>query len=215
MLKKSIIKLVRKYGLWRIVQVILSGTAVILILVAALTFLLPLNTAAIAANTASGPNIPQNQALRDVAEQGSVDIDSLVRSMRTGLFKSASAVRDNPMADKTIERIRSQLKLQCVMDMNGQKVAYIKIKNVGLRKGVVGETVEDMFTVVDIQEKRVELNGKLNRYRIYLANTPTIQRQIVDGQCSTIVQQHATSRESRHNGRNTCALHSISRRRHH
>ncbi len=97
------------------------------------------------------------ETLPEAVSPSSSSIDSFVQSMRPGLFKSASAVRDNPMADKTIERIRSQLKLQCIMDMNGQKVAYIKIKSVGLKKCILGETVEDMFTVVDIQNRRVEL----------------------------------------------------------
>ena len=74
--------------------------------------------------------------------------------IRAGLFKSAVAIQGKPLADKTIDRIKSELKLQCVMTLNDQLVAYIHIKGGGLKKCVVGDTVNDMFTVIDIDKTK-------------------------------------------------------------
>ena len=86
--------------------------------------------------------------------------DDLAGVFRAGLFKAATGLRDKPIADKTIERIKSQLKLQCIMEMNGQPVAYISIKSDGLRKCSIGDYVNDLFTVLDInkQNKSVEIS---------------------------------------------------------
>lgn len=81
----------------------------------------------------------------------------LAAAMRPGLFKSAAPLSDRPMADKTIEKIRSQLRLQCIMRIQGQFVAYVNVENRGLKKCRVGDCVEDLFTVVNIKEKSVEL----------------------------------------------------------
>ncbi len=76
---------------------------------------------------------------------------------RKGLFRPATPVADKPMADKTIERIKSQLKLQCVMNMNNEPVAYINITGVGLRKCKVGESIQDLFTVTVINTNSVDV----------------------------------------------------------
>jgi len=77
---------------------------------------------------------------------------------RPGLFKSVGAIQDKPMADKTVERIRSQLKLRCVMHIQGEAVAYVSIKNQGVKKCRVGESVADLFTVISIQPKSIEIS---------------------------------------------------------
>ena len=156
MIKNYLSNLMEKYGSWRITNIILSVITGTLLVVVLLNLLLPLKASAITLNVIDNPTISHADLAAKVSKDSHA-VDQLINSMRTGLFKSASTVSDNPMADKTIERIRSELKLQCVMDMNGQRVAYIKIKSVGLRKCVVGETVEDMFTVIDINDKRVDL----------------------------------------------------------
>ncbi len=61
------------------------------------------------------------------------------------------------MRDKTIAKIRSQLKLQCIMDLKGEPVAYIRIKGEGMKKYEIGD-VCDQFTVLDIGEKNIAIS---------------------------------------------------------
>ncbi len=86
------------------------------------------------------------------------DAEAVLSVFRPGMFRSAAPLQDKPMADRTIERIRSQLSLQCVMEMNGRPVAYIHIKDAGLKCCVVGESVGDLFTVLQIREKSVDVS---------------------------------------------------------
>ena len=88
----------------------------------------------------------------------SVDEETVLNAVRKGLFRSASPLRDRPIADKTIERIRSQLALGCILEVDGESVAYIRVKDLGLKRCRIGESVEDLFTVLDIQEKSVAIS---------------------------------------------------------
>jgi hypothetical protein len=90
------------------------------------------------------------------------------RFFRTGLFKSAIALQGKPLADKTIERIKSQLKLQCIMTLNGQLVAYIQIKDVGMKKCAVGDTVSDMFTVLNIDKAKKSVDISIIDHKVTL-----------------------------------------------
>ena len=76
------------------------------------------------------------------------------------MFRPATGLRDKPLANRTIERIKDQLKLKCVMEMNGQPVAYINIQGTGLKKCRVGDNINDLFIVLDInkQNKSVEIS---------------------------------------------------------
>ena len=75
--------------------------------------------------------------------------------IRPGLFKASTGVVGRPMAEATIERIKSQLKLRCIMEMKGEPTAYINIKAIGLKRCGVGDNVGDIFTVVDIGKRNV------------------------------------------------------------
>lgn len=77
---------------------------------------------------------------------------------RNDLFQSPTPLRDVPMADDTIERIRSRLRLQCIMEMNGESVAYINIEGVGFRQCRVGDVVSDLFTVLEIAANYVQIS---------------------------------------------------------
>lgn len=77
---------------------------------------------------------------------------------RTGLFKPATPLRDKPVADKTIERIRSKLKLQCIMEINHEPTAYILIDGSGLKQCRPGQTIHDLFTVLAIHQDRVDVS---------------------------------------------------------
>ena len=94
----------------------------------------------------------------DLSKLGKPEPDQLrkvTEIIRPGLFKSETPLSDKPMADKTVERIRSQLELRCIMELNGEPVAYVRIKGKGLKKCGIGETVLDLFTVLDIGEKSI------------------------------------------------------------
>lgn len=84
-------------------------------------------------------------------------------SVRAGLFKPSRRVNGNSYVDKTVQDIFKSLKLQCIMPIGGQKVAYIVLKKGQLRKCKVGDTVKDMFTVIDIQSDNVNIDILGNR----------------------------------------------------
>lgn len=84
-------------------------------------------------------------------------VDSELSGFRAGLFKAASVVANKTIADKTVEKIKSKLKLQCVINLSGQRTAYIKIKDLGMKKCTVGDSVEDMFSVLDVFKDSVEV----------------------------------------------------------
>ena len=86
------------------------------------------------------------------------DQGAILSALRPGLFKSAAPMRDRPIADKTIERIRSQLSLGCILETEGDLVAYIRVKDLGLKRCKIGDSVEDLFTVLDINEKSIVIN---------------------------------------------------------
>lgn len=82
----------------------------------------------------------------------------MTHSIRNGLFKPSRRVNTGSITDKTVERIFSSLKLQGIMSIRGQKVAYIVLKNGQMRKCKIGEIVKDMFTVTDIQKNSVSID---------------------------------------------------------
>ena len=96
--------------------------------------------------------------LSEVLHHESLESSTVKEIARSGLFKLDTSIRDKPMADKTIEMIRSQLKLQCILELNGEPIAYVHIKDKGLRKCRVGDSVDDLFTVLGINEKSIEIS---------------------------------------------------------
>jgi len=108
-------------------------------------------------DTSPNMNAVASNKLSEILQPDSAEFQELSKIMRQGLFKSVTPLRDKPMADKTIERIKSQLKLQCIMEMNGEPVAYVNIKGTGLKKCKVGDSVSDLFTVLNINKKSIEV----------------------------------------------------------
>jgi hypothetical protein len=82
----------------------------------------------------------------------------LARMIRPGLFKTAAGLRERPLADKTVENIRSKLTLQCIMPINNELVAYINVSGAGLKSCRVGDSVTDLFTVLNISKTEVEIS---------------------------------------------------------
>ena len=151
-------KILQKYGSWKLLQALLVAGIIISACVLILELVIPVRFDSDAfgnlssVNTIAAGNI--SEALQ-TETSGHPAVDKIVRS---GLFKLDTSIRDKPMADKTIEMIRSQLKLQCILELNGEPVAYVHIKDKGLRRCRVGDSVDDLFTVLGINEKSVEIS---------------------------------------------------------
>lgn len=157
MLKKRINKLVEHYGLWRSIHSVLITALVILICVFLLEVAAPVRISSWNSGVSTNTNGTAAGNLQEILQIKKTSLPELMKVVRLNLFKAATPLRDKPMADKTVERIKSQLKLQCLMEMNGQRVAYINIKGVGLKKCCVGDCVNDLFTVLNINENDVEI----------------------------------------------------------
>ncbi len=91
-------------------------------------------------------------------QSDTADNTDLAEAIRPGLFKSATPLRGKPMADKTVEKIKSKLKLQCILEMDQEPVAYINIDGVGLKQCRSGQSINDLFIVLDINKDNVEIS---------------------------------------------------------
>jgi len=150
-------KLVKRYGLWRLVHITLAGTIVFLAIAFGAELAAPVVKDFDMGATLISVTPDVTEGRVSLFEPARVDFARFARMIRPRLFRAATPLRDKPMADKTIERIRAQLKLQCVIRIDGKPVAYINVKGTGLKKCEVGDSVADLFTVIDIKEKSVEI----------------------------------------------------------
>ena len=149
-------KLTGRLGLWRLIHMTGITTVTILTVVFVLELTVPVQIDTQTISPSPGPSVtPFGHKAADVGalRAGFSELTTITRS---DLFKSATVLADKPMAEKTVERIKSQLKLQCIMRIKGKIVAYINIKGTGLKRCQIGERIEDLFTVVDIGDKAVE-----------------------------------------------------------
>jgi len=160
MLKKSLDTIIRRFGLWRSIHVLLGAGTIILFCTAAVRTSIPISIANFDSQANTASDVLTASSLSETLEAKSESSDELVKIFRPGLFKAATGLRDRPLANKTIERIKSQLTLKCVMEMRGQPVSYIDIKDFGLKKCSIGDSVSDLFTVLNInkQNKSVEIS---------------------------------------------------------
>ena len=138
------------------VQIAFIASIIVFVITIILELAIPLQLDNSLVNNSNINVIASNDFTKTI-QQESKDLKELAKIMRTGFFKSEATLSDKPMADKTIERIRSQLKLQCIMELNGEPVAYVDIKGVGLKKCKIGDSINDLFTVLNINEKSVEI----------------------------------------------------------
>lgn len=157
MAENRVYKFSDKNGLLRLIQTILIAGIAVCSVVLILELLLPVNL-----NSDSSGVLPVVSSVNanglsqtDIAEAGKNQ--SIAKITRSGLFKLESSLNDRPMADKTIDMIRSQLKLRCIMELNGEPVAYVHIQNEGLQKCKVGDSVKDLFTVLNIGDRSIEI----------------------------------------------------------
>ena len=61
-----------------------------------------------------------------------------------------------------------QICKQCIMDISGKTTAYITIKGVGLRKCCIGDKVQDLFTVLDINEQNKSVDISIVEHKVTL-----------------------------------------------
>jgi hypothetical protein len=156
MLKHKIKTLIDKHGIWHLVHMLQVTTITLLFLLIIAMLVIP-TTIDNPVNSFEPVNIAKinnNDNASDLMQHTDIEFPS---SMWNNLFKPASAIRTRSMDDKTVERIKSQLALQCIMNIGDEQVAYININNKGLRKCKNGDTVQDMFKVIDIQNNQVVL----------------------------------------------------------
>ncbi len=157
MFTRSLHALVRRYGIWLILQVALGAGLLALTAVLALEFARPVRVSGEPARTiATGEFMAADRLLEGLPTRETVS-NRIAAAMRAGLFKSATPLGDKPMGDKTIEKILSQLRLQCIIPINGELVAYVNVERCGLKKCRVGDSVEDLFTVISIGERSIEV----------------------------------------------------------
>lgn len=156
MLKKTIYRLVNRYDAWRWVQIVLVGGIIASAGTLVSKLVMPLRWNNDTANTAAINTIAANDLFK-IGQPESTGFQEVAKIIRPGLFKSETPLRDNPMADRTIERIRSQLKLVCITQLNGELVAYVDVKGEGMKQCRVGDSVGDLFTVLNIYEKSIEI----------------------------------------------------------
>ena len=157
MLQKPLNRFIQRVGLWWVLQVTLGIGIVTAATVSILYMALPVHVRGEPAAVTADEDLVSGDELLERLQSPEATGNRLAKVMRPGLFKSATPLRDRPMADKTIERIRSLLKLQCIMQIRGEPVAYVNVQNSGLKKCRVGDSVEDLFTVLGIHEKSVDI----------------------------------------------------------
>jgi hypothetical protein len=140
------------------VQICLAGVSVTLLGAAVAAVAVPVRVDRGEAQITMPTELTSSSAPAAGADGGSEADRRLAKVMRQGLFKPASPQQDKPMADQTIARIRSSLKLQSIIRIAGQPVAYVNVKDSGLKKCRVGECVSDLFTVLSIADRSVEIS---------------------------------------------------------
>jgi hypothetical protein len=146
------------HGLSFAVQVCLVGASVILLAAAVAAVAVPVRIDSRDARIAVPTELPNSPAPTAGSEGDSEAHRRLAKVMRQGLFQPAVPQQDKPMADQTIARIRSSLKLQSIIQIAGQPVAYVNVKDLGLKRCRVGECVSDLFTVLSIGDRFVEIS---------------------------------------------------------
>lgn len=165
MLKQRIQEIIQRIGVWRSIHLALAGGIAVMLFFAIVELLVPVSIASpdLFAGRFSEAGFQTDADATEPAKE-------LSEVFRSGFFKADAGPNDRPIADKTIERIRDQLKLRCIMELNGQPVAYINIQGVGLKKCFVGDSVSDLFTVIDIdkQNKSVAISIVKHKVTLYM-----------------------------------------------
>lgn len=155
MVMRLLNELINRYGPWRLAQCGLAGLAVGLVVLLVLEMVIPVrlntNPAAVGADTGT-------RGVSEIQQATTSDFQELAKVFRRGLFKAATPLSDRPLADRMIENIRSKLTLKSILTIRGEPVAYIHVKGAKLRPCRVGDSVGELFTVLNIAERSVEIS---------------------------------------------------------
>jgi len=84
------------------------------------------------------------------------------------LFKPAIPLPARRVAGQTVERVRNMVRLNAIMVRDDELIAYIRIKDIGLRPFRVGDRIEELFAVTRIDPRSVELEIAGERIRLDL-----------------------------------------------
>ena len=151
-------KRLERYITWQYAHAIMAICVIVTALISALAFAWPVR------NTIRITDTSPETASKDVNDFGEwLQSQGLCSSasftpIRSGLFKSASRLRRAP-EDKTVERIKSQLKLRSLTSLKGVPIAFVTVEGEGMRPFRIGETIVDSVKVLDIdlQQNQVEI----------------------------------------------------------
>jgi hypothetical protein len=158
MLKTWINKIVSYYGIWRLAHILLATSIFVFIGIIILAVITPIQLNSNAVNVSTNVNLAANNYLSEVLQSKSLDMKQLVEAFRPNLFRASTSPRDKPMAEETIEKIKSKLKLQCIVEISGEPVAYVNIQGTGLKKCKIGDSISDLFTILNIYQNSVEIS---------------------------------------------------------
>jgi hypothetical protein len=158
MIRKLVNRVLARYGPWRAAQTGLALLIVCLALLLLFELVIPVQPGRDMGDVAIDQSIMASRVVPELPEPNSADLREIAKVFRAGLFKSTAPLGDRPLADRTIERIRSQLSLKSILPINGEPVAYIHIKGMGLKDCRIGDSVSDLFTVLNIGERNVEIS---------------------------------------------------------
>ena len=157
MLIKAYRRLIQKFGMWWLVQFGLVSAVVLLTCIILLQLLYPIQINTSLVSDMVAERMLTSNGIGSGDANDTMDNIELANEYSPKMFKAATPLNNKPMANKEIQRIKSQLQLQCVMEMGGAPVAYINIKGNGLKKCTIGERVGDLFTVLDIAKDHIEI----------------------------------------------------------
>lgn len=167
MIRKYIGRIIDSFGVWRCLQVVFLGFSLIFIATTVSQFIVPLSSFGNYVVEGNNSGVIAGKEISVLLGKNKKKTELAV-AYRPGMFRPATCLRDKPIANKTIERIKGQLKLQCVMEINNELVAYITIQGVGLKKCCVGENVNGLFTVLNINEQNKSVDLSIIEHKVTL-----------------------------------------------
>lgn len=167
MIKTYFENIVIRFGIWRTVHTALVSFSVILLTAAICQLFVPIRSGQTDSQPGNTSKFIPNENISTLLNENKDKTKETI-AYRPGMFRPATGLRDRPLANKTIERIKEQLKLKCVMEMNDQLVAYINIQGVGLKKCCIGDNINDLFTVLDINKQNKSVDISIVEHKVTL-----------------------------------------------
>ncbi len=84
------------------------------------------------------------------------------------LFEPAVPLPSRRVAKQSVDRIVGMLSLNAILESGGRYVAYMQVKGFGMKRFGEGEGIEDLFRVLRIEPRRVELEVVGERVKLEL-----------------------------------------------